>query len=219
MLTIFMGSMMAYKEKVTKKRLAYSTISQISYINLGLALLTPEGAVGGLLHVAAHATSKGCLFLAAGVFIYKLGKRNVSELRGIGKQLPITMWCFLIASLSLVGIPPMGGFVSKWYIALAAVGDGMRIYSILPPVILLISALLTAGYLLPVAIDAFFPGHEEEDSHTGKSKSADKHEKDAKATTVTESALMYVPMLILSAAALCVGIFGSQIADIMIKFF
>ena len=100
MLTIFMGSMMAYKEKVTKKRLAYSTISQISYINLGLALLTPEGAVGGLLHVAAHATSKGCLFLAAGVFIYKLGKRNVSELRGIGKQLPITMWCFLIASLS-----------------------------------------------------------------------------------------------------------------------
>ena len=219
MLTIFMGSMMAYKEKVTKKRLAYSTISQISYINLGLALLTPEGAVGGLLHVAAHATSKGCLFLAAGVFIYKLGKRNVSELRGIGKQLPITMWCFLIASLSLVGIPPMGGFVSKWYIALAAVGDGMGIYSILPPVILLISALLTAGYLLPVAIDAFFPGHEEEEAHTGKSKSSEKHGKDAKAPAVTESALMYVPMIILSAAALCVGIFGSQIADTMIKFF
>ena len=219
MLTIFMGSMMAYKEKVTKKRLAYSTISQISYINLGLALLTPEGAVGSLLHVAAHATSKGCLFLAAGVFIYKLGKRNVTELRGIGKQLPITMWCFLIASLSLVGIPPMGGFVSKWYIALAAVGDGMGLYSILPPVILLVSALLTAGYLLPVAIDAFFPGHEEEEEHRGKSKAVEKPAKASKAPAVTESALMYVPMLILSAAAVCVGIFGSQIADIMTKFF
>ena len=222
MLTIFMGSMMAYKEKVMKKRLAYSTISQISYISLGLSLLTPEGAVGGLLHVAAHATSKGCLFLAAGVFIYKLGKRNVAELKGIGKQLPITMWCFLIVSLSLVGIPPMGGFVSKWYIALAAVGDGMGLYSVLPPVILLISALLTAGYLLPVAIDAFFPGHNHGVAH-GEKKSDEKTAGPARgkadAPAVRESALMYVPMIILSVTALCVGLFGSQIADIMIRFF
>ncbi len=222
MLTIFMGSMMAFKEKVMKKRLAFSTISQISYISLGLALLSPEGAAGGLLHVAAHATSKGCLFLAAGVFIYKLGKRNVGELKGIGKQLPITMWCFLIVSLSLVGIPPTGGFVSKWYIALAAVGDGMGLYAILPPVILLISALLTAGYLLPVAVDAFFPGHEHGEGHTGKNEdgnTAGRHGKGQPASAVTESALMYVPMIILSAAACLVGIFGSQIADIMIKFF
>ena len=109
--------------------------------------------------------------------------------------------------------------MSKWYIALAAVGDGMGIYSVLPPVILLISALLTAGYLLPVAIDAFFPGHEEEGEHTGKSKAVEKQGKSLKTAAVTESALMYIPMLILSAAAVCVGIFGSQIADIMIKFF
>ena len=95
----------------------------------------------------------------------------------------------------------------------------MGIYSILPPVILLVSALLTAGYLLPVAIDAFFPGHEEEEGHTGKAKAVEKQGKTSKVPAVTESALMYVPMLILSAAALCVGIFGSQIADIMIKFF
>lgn len=207
MLTIFMGSMMAYKEKVMKKRLAYSTISQISYISLGLALLLPEGAEGALLHVAAHAASKGCLFLAAGTFIYKLGKRNVSDLKGIGKQIPITMWCFLFASLSLVGIPPMGGFVSKWYIALAAVGDGMGVYSILPPVILLISALLTAGYLLPVAVDAFFPGHEHGREPAGRDSAP-----------VKESALMYVPMIILSAAALIVGVFGSQIAEMMRPF-
>ncbi len=225
MLTIFMGSMMAFKEKVMKKRLAYSTISQISYISLGLALLSPEGAVGGLLHVAAHASSKGCLFLAAGVFIYKLGKRNVAELKGIGKQLPITMWCFLIVSLSLVGIPPMGGFVSKWYIALAAVGDGMGVYAVLPPIILLISALLTAGYLLPVAIDAFFPGHDTAeaggDHASSEKQSTEKAGRaDAKNTpAVSESALMYVPMIILSVAAVLVGVFGSQIADLMITFF
>lgn len=225
MLTIFMGSMMAFKEKVMKKRLAYSTISQISYISLGLALLSPEGAVGGLLHVAAHAASKGCLFLAAGVFIYKLGKRNVAELKGIGKQLPITMWCFLIVSLSLVGIPPMGGFVSKWYIALAAVGDGMGVYAVLPPIILLVSALLTAGYLLPVAIDAFFPGHDEAEAggaHAASEKqSTEKVNRAAAENTpaVRESALMYVPMIILSIAAVLVGVFGSQIADLMITFF
>ena len=134
MLTIFMGSMMAFKEKVTKKRLAYSTVSQISYISLGLSLLSMEGLLGGLLHLGAHAVSKGCLFLCAGVFIYKLGSHRVSELRGIGKQMPIVMWCFTFASLSLVGIPPLGGFISKWYIALAAVGDGMGVFSILPPI-------------------------------------------------------------------------------------
>ncbi|MDO4803932.1 MAG: proton-conducting transporter membrane subunit [Lachnospiraceae bacterium] len=246
MLTIFMGSMMAFKEKVMKKRLAYSTISQISYISLGLALLVPEGAEGALLHVAAHATSKGCLFLAAGTFIYKLGKRNVGELKGIGKQLPITMWCFLFASLSLVGIPPMGGYVSKWYIALAAVGGGMGAYSILPPIILLVSALLTAGYLLPVVVDAFFPGHEHAEEAVlhhasgkrGAATSASGKTSDKKVSKpvsgegtwqkekrtagdevpVRESALMYVPMIILSVAALCVGIFGSQIAEAMRAF-
>ena len=229
MMTIFMGSMMAFKEKVMKKRLAYSTISQISYISLGLALLSPQGAAGALLHVAAHATSKGCLFLAAGVFIYMLGKRNVAELKGIGKQLPITMWCFLIVSLSLVGIPPMGGFVSKWYIALAAVGDGMGLYSVLPPIILLVSALLTAGYLLPVAVDAFFPGHdhENENAHAASQKGGSRSGKNGKMETAAaetlppmqESPLMYIPMIILAAAAAGVGIFGSQIADMVIGLF
>lgn len=211
MLTIFMGSMMAFREKVTKKRLAFSTISQISYINLGLSLLSIEGLRGGLLHVAAHAASKGCLFLCAGVFIYKLGKRRVSELKGIGKLMPITMWCFLIASLSLVGIPPMGGFTSKWHIALAAIGDGMGIYAVLPPIILLISALLTAGYLLPVVVDAFFPGHEESEhgKHAGKSE---KEQEESREPT----ALMWVPMIVLCLVALFVGVFGTNLVTMII---
>ena len=212
MLTIFMGSMMAFREKVTKKRLAYSTISQISYINLGLSLLSLEGLRGGLLHVAAHAASKGCLFLCAGVFIYKLGRRRVSELRGIGHLMPITMWCFLIASLSLVGIPPMGGFTSKWHIALAAIGDGMGVYAVLPPVILLISALLTAGYLLPVVVDAFFPGHEEE----GHGEHTKKKVEENASGSMEPTALMWVPMIVLCLTALLVGILGTNLVTMII---
>lgn len=200
MLTIFMGSMMAFREKVLKKRLAYSTISQISYILLGLSILSETGLEGALLHLMSHVASKGCLFLVAGVFIYKLKKRNVTELKGVGKQMPITMWCFTIASLSLVGIPPLGGFLSKWVIAMAAIQDRMGVFAILPPVILLISALLTAGYLLTVVVDAFFPGEHFVPEGPAKAE---------------PTALMTVPMMALCAVALCVGLFGSGIVGML----
>ena len=199
MLTVFMGSMMAYREKVTKKRLAYSTISQLSYIMLGLSMCSSEGLQGGLLHVCHHMASKGCLFLCAGVFIYKLGSHHVGELRGIGKKMPITLWCFTIASLSLVGIPPMGGFTSKWHLAMASVGSGRGLLAYLPPVILLISALLTAGYLFPIVVDGFFPGK-------------DLPEQDGAEKSLEPSALMLVPMACLCVFALAVGLFGSAIA-------
>ena len=117
LLTIFMGSMMAFREKMLKKRLAYSSVSQISYIMLGLAMLSDEGLRGGLIHLMSHAASKGTLFMVAGIFIVKLGIRDVGLLKGVGRRMPVTMWCFMIASLSLVGIPPMGGFVAKYYLA------------------------------------------------------------------------------------------------------
>ncbi len=238
LLTIFMGSMMAFREKVTKKRLAYSTISQISYIMLGLSILSPEGFAGAMLHVFAHFTAKGCLFLCAGVFICKLGYKRVGELKGIGRLMPVTMWCFLIASLSLTGIPPMGGFVSKWYIASAAIGDGMGLLSVLPPVVLLISALLTAGYLLPAAVDAFFterppePGGAEAAAGTeGAAAAADTSVVEGTAaaadTTVSSdtaaaadgsaepSIRMLLPMTALCAAALAVGLMGSYFAGYM----
>lgn len=200
MVTILMGSTCAFREKVMKKRLAFSTVSQISYIMLGLSVLSEQGLKGGILHLMSHAVSKGCLFLVAGIFICKLGKRKVSELRGVGKQMPVTMWCFMIASLSLVGIPPMGGFTSKWVLAQAAIGDGMGIFAILPPVVLLISALLTAGYLFPVAIDAFFPGEDFDVSGLQKCE---------------PSMLMTIPLMALCLCALITGVFGTGILNLI----
>ncbi len=207
MLTVLMGSTMAFREKVTKKRLAYSTISQISYIMLALSFLTDDGLRGGLMQLMSHMAAKGCLFLAAGVFIVILGSHRVEELRGVGRQIPVTMWCFLIASLSLIGIPPMGGFVSKWVIAGAALAAEDGIWSILPPVVLLISALLTAGYLLPVVIDAFFPGKDFEEARE-QAEAADGGEA---ARTKREPYLMTIPMIALCLTALLMGIFGVSI--------
>ena len=194
-LTILMGSTMAFGEENLKKRLAYSTVSQISYIMLSLSLLTDAGLRGGLLHVFSHACAKGCLFLVAGVFIYKLRIRRVTELMGIGRTMPLTLACFTLASISLVGIPPMGGFTSKWAIATAAMDSGAGVFAVLGPVVLLISALLTAGYLLPVMVDGYFPG-----MVTG-------YEDDEKAEP---NALMLIPMFILCAGSLLVGVFGSS---------
>ena len=133
----------------------------------------------------------------AGVFIYKLRLRRVYELVGIGKVMPLTLLAFTVASISLVGIPPLGGFTSKWAIATAAMDSGTGIFAVLGPVVLLISALLTAGYLLPVIVDGFFPG-----DITGfeNEKNAD------------PGALMLAPMFVLCVGTLLVGVFGSSLA-------
>ena len=195
LLTVFMGSMMAWREKVLKKRLAYSTVSQLSYIMLGLSLLCDDGLRGALLHAAGHACAKGALFLCAGVVIHKLGLHRVDELRGVGQRMPVTMWCFTIASLSLVGIPPLAGFTSKWQIASSALREAPGAFSVLIPAMLLVSALLTAGYLLPVVVAAFFPGKDEAFS----TESAE------------PSPLMTVPTALLCAGALAVGLFGGKL--------
>ena len=193
LVTVFLGSMLAWREKELKKRLAYSTVSQLSYIMLGLSLLSPEGLRAAMLHACAHVCAKGALFLCAGAFIHKLGRRYVAELRGIGRQMPVTVWCFLIGGLSLIGIPPLGGFVSKWQLSLAALDTAPGAFSLLIPVMLVISALLTAGYLLPPVIEAFFPSEGGEDSKER-----------------TEASLwMTVPMLLLGCCSLAVGLFGN----------
>lgn len=158
--TVFMGSMLAYREDVLKKRLAYSTVSQLSYILFGLSLLNQTAYEGALLHVVFHAFAKAGLFLCAGAIIYKTHIVKASELKGIGKKMPVTIWCFAIVSLSLIGIPPSGGFVSKWSLCIGALQENLPGFSIVGPVILLISALLTAGYLLPVVVKGFLPGED-----------------------------------------------------------
>ncbi len=196
LLTVFMGSMLAYKEPVMKKRLAYSTVSQVSYMMFGLSLLTPLGLVGALSHVVFHSLVKNTLFLGAGAIIYKTGLKKVSELRGIGKQMPITIWCFTLVSITLVGIPPTSGFVSKWYLATGALAADVGAFSWIGPAVLLISALLTAGYLLPVTIHGFFPGA---DYDYGNAKKLE------------PSLWMLVPMLLMTAGAVVFGMFPAPL--------
>ena len=124
LMTVFMGSMLAYKEPVLKKRLAYSTVSQVSYVMFGLSLLTPLGFVGALSHVVFHSVIKHTLFLAAGVIIVTTGWTRVEQMRGLGRVMPLTLGCYTIASLALIGIPPASGFVSKWYLASGALYSG-----------------------------------------------------------------------------------------------
>lgn len=174
LITVFMGSMLAYREKIWKKRLAYSTVSQVSYILFGLALLESTALEGAILHLVFHAFIKCALFLSAGAVIHKTGRERVDELMGIGKEMPVVMWCFVFLSLALTGIPPASGFISKWYLALGALNSGTGIFSWLGPVVLLVSALLTAGYLFPIVIKGFFPGegykYPERSAENGKRK-------------------------------------------------
>lgn len=156
--TVFMGSMLAYREPLLKKRLAYSTVSQVSYVLFGLACMSVDAFSGAVLHVVAHSTIKDALFLCAGAIIHQTGKTYVRDLRGIGKQMPVTIWVWTIASLGLIGIPPTGGFVSKWLLATGALHANIGVFGVLGPIVLIISALLTAAYLLPVTLHGFFPG-------------------------------------------------------------
>lgn len=199
LLTVFMGSMLAYREDVLKKRLAYSTVSQVSYILFGLAVMTDTSFTGGLMHVLAHGFIKCGLFLVAGAIIYKTGKTRVSELRGIGKQMPLTIWCFTILSLGLIGIPPTGGFVSKWYLAIGALKSEIPFFSWFGPIVLLVSALLTAGYLLPVSINGFLPGSDFDSSSLEKKE---------------PNLIMTVPVLVLTILSVLLGM-CPQILDVL----
>ncbi len=158
LMTVFMGSMMAFREPVFKKRLAYSTVSQVSYILFGLSALSQTAMTGALLHVVFHAFIKCALFLTAGIVIFRSGKTRVEELKGLGREMPKTLWCYTFASLALIGIPPTSGFASKWYLAQGALEADIGVFRWIGPAVLLISALLTAGYLLPVTMNGFFPG-------------------------------------------------------------
>lgn len=200
LLTVFMGSMLAYREKLMKKRLAYSTVSQVSYILFGLALLTPQAVTGALLHAVFHAFIKSALFLCVGAVIYKTGKTNADDMTGIGKEMPVTIWCYTFASLALIGIPPASGFISKWHLAMGALNSGIELFSWLGPAVLLISALLTAGYLLPVTIKGFLPGADFDYEHLQKKEPA---------------LIMVVPLVILAAFSLLLGLFPNPLINYM----
>ncbi len=122
--TIIVSSVIALRQDNLKARLAYSTVSQLSYVIFGVALLTPSGITGSIMHIVIHAFGKITLFFCAGSIYAVTHKTKISELDGIGKKMPFTMAAFSLAALSLIGIPPLGGFISKWYLAKGVIETG-----------------------------------------------------------------------------------------------
>ncbi|MCR5521249.1 MAG: proton-conducting membrane transporter [Lachnospiraceae bacterium] len=200
LVTVFMGSMLAYCEKGLKKRLAFSTVSQVSYVLFGLSIMNPVAILGALLHVIFHSVIKDDLFLVSGVIIHNTGATKCDELNGIGRKMPISIISFTIASIALIGIPPASGFISKWFLAEGALTSDTGAFAYIGPVVLLISALLTAGYLLPVMIDGFFKGKSETEEN------AFSHE---------AKPLSLIPIIVLAALALLLGIFPGVITGFL----
>jgi multicomponent Na+:H+ antiporter subunit D len=183
--TILLASLLALAQDNLKRRLAYSTVGHLSYIVLGIVLLTPAGWRGGLFHIITHAAMKITLFFCAGAIYAKTHRENISELDGIGKQMPVTLGAFAVASLGLAGVPPLGGFLSKWFLAegtLAAAQPALL-------AVLIVSGLLNAGYFFPIVYRAFFRRSE-------------------RFTTFAEaSPLMVVPLCLTALLSVGLGIF------------
>ena len=216
LISIVMGSMLAYRETMFKTRLAYSSISQVSYVLFGLSMLSADGMLGAMLHMAGHSLVKSALFLSAGAVAYRTQKTAVSELRGIGRQMPLTLGCFTLAAITLVGIPPTSGFISKWFLATGSLA-GTGFFSWLGPVILLLSALLTAGYLLPISISGFFPGSEanqDREANLGHemplNRNAEPEKKEA-------NALITAPLVVLVVLAVLIGIYPGILISFISK--
>jgi multicomponent Na+:H+ antiporter subunit D len=150
--TILIASIIAMNKDNLKARLAYSTVSQLAYIVLGAMLASTMGIIGSGLHIAMHAFGKITLFFCAGAIMVASHKTEISQMRGLGRTMPLTMMAFLIGSMSIIGLPPMGGMWSKWFLVMGTLEAEYYI----PLLVLLISSLLNVAYLLPVAIRGFF---------------------------------------------------------------
>ncbi|HEX5613078.1 MAG TPA: proton-conducting transporter membrane subunit [Burkholderiales bacterium] len=162
--TILAASLVALRSDNLKRRLAYSTVSQLSYIVLSVAVLAPLSVVAAALHIVTHAFGKITLFFAAGAIYTASGKTEVSQLDGIGRRMPWTMAAFAVGALSLIGIPPAAGFLSKWLMFQGAAGAGH--WTVLA--VLATSTLLNAAYFLPVVYAAFFRRAPQEDATHGE---------------------------------------------------
>jgi multicomponent Na+:H+ antiporter subunit D len=150
--TIIYGSIRALKQQDIKRRLAFSTVSQVSYITLGVALIGPIAAIGGIVHLVHQGLMKVTLFFCAGNFAETLGIHKIQEMDGLGRRMPWSMTAFSIGALGMIGVPPVAGFISKWYLGLGAleVGQNWVIW------VLVLSALLNAAYFLPLLYRGWF---------------------------------------------------------------
>jgi NADH-quinone oxidoreductase subunit L/multicomponent Na+:H+ antiporter subunit D len=158
--TLLTASVIALRQDNLKRRLAYSTISQLSYIVLGLGVLSSDAIVGGLLHIPAHAFMKLTLFFCAGAIHVETHTDDISKMAGIGKRMPLTMTAFAIAAAGMAGIPLVAGFVSKWYLLIGSVDAGQAVFAIA----LLVSGMLNIAYFWPIVYQAFFESADDHDS-------------------------------------------------------
>jgi formate hydrogenlyase subunit 3/multisubunit Na+/H+ antiporter MnhD subunit len=159
-LTILIASVIALRQDNLKRRLAYSTISQLSYIVLGLGILSPAALAGGLLHIPAHAFMKLTLFFCAGAIHVETHTDNISEMAGIGRRMPVTMAAFAVASAGMAGLPLVAGFVSKWYLLIGSIDAGTAVFA----GVLFLSGLLNIGYFWPIVYQAFFQTPDDSDA-------------------------------------------------------
>ena len=193
--TVIAASIIALSKDNLKSRLAYSTVSQLSYIIMGVALLTVPGIQGGLIHIANHAFSKITLFFCAGAIYVVTHKKHISEMEGLGKSMPFTFAAFGIASLSMIGAPPVAGFVTKWSLLVGSV----EAHQIGILIILIASTMLNAAYFAPVTYRAFFGKRPEGEPYTG----------------IKEAPLsMLIPILIACTISVIIGIYP----DFMLQF-
>ena len=152
--SILLASIIAMRQDNLKARLAYSTVSQLGYITLGALLATSSAITASSMHIAMHAFGKITLFFCAGAILVAAHKTKISQMRGLGRQMPLTMLAFFIGSISIIGLPPTGGSWSKWYLILATIETEQVVIM----VVLMLSSLLNIAYLIPIPLRAFFPG-------------------------------------------------------------
>ncbi|MCX5825574.1 MAG: monovalent cation/H+ antiporter subunit D family protein [Deltaproteobacteria bacterium] len=198
--TILAASIIALTKDDLKARLAYSTVSQLSYIILGVALLDNSGVLGGIIHIVNHGFAKITLFFCAGAIYVAHHKKKISDMAGIGYAMPFTMGAFALASLSMIGAPPVGGFVTKWYL----LNGALEIRNIPIFIVLVASTILNAGYFVPITIRAFFEGKKERWSR-----------KDIQEAPLT----MVVPLVLASIISLVLGIFPDFFVGLIGKLF
>lgn len=224
---VMFGSIVAISQRDIRRMLAYSSISQLAMIAVGIGLATPLGLIAALLHILNHAVMKSTLFLAAGAVRYRTGSSSVDGFLNMGRTMPLTMIGFTLASLAMVGIPPFSGFFSKWYLVQAGLETGQWLVI----AVVLASTLLTAVYLFKVLEIAYLrpaqpePSHDDSlsETHDDSHARAAAHRSQTEAEAVAQPSVreapmsMAVPILILGIASFVLGIFNAFIVNNVLR--
>ncbi len=196
------GSATALRQNHFKRRLAFSTVSNLSYILFAAAIMTEAGLVAAWMHLLVHSVVKIMAFFCAGSVLHYAHREHVADLEGLARHMPLTFFCFTVAACALTGVPPFNGFVSKWYLGLAAVQSGDTA-ALIGFIGILLSALLTAIYMFGPVIKAYFPSKEALPIPEGTAHEA--------------SPLMWVPMVILAIGCVVMGLFPQVLLDLIGK--